>query len=217
MFAGSLLCWCCLFDVYWCVASLRTVLSIYVLWSTRCCLLATLAHSLQLTTTSQKHSGFNSQVTKGVSCVQLLQGIRPPWLQENRRLGLSVTLVSNPWCKHTMNTPGTVWDLFRIHIVNLVSLTNLFGKKNSRLAGAVFFKIPLPWGAHTADQFRRNCHTWHFDHGGGCRRPGAAEVGQCCRAIPTDSHHSIDEEAIRDGPKHAEQKEGPQIGGANMV
>ena len=36
-------------------------------------------------------------------------------------------------------------------------------------------------------------------------------------AILMDSHHTIDEEAIRDGPKHAEQKEGPQIGGANMV
>ena len=31
-------------------------------------------------------------------------------------------------------------------------------------------------------------------------------------------HHTPkNEEAIRDGPKHAEQKEGPQIGGANMV
>lgn len=31
-------------------------------------------------------------------------------------------------------------------------------------------------------------------------------------------HHTPkNEEAIRDGPKHAEQKEGPQIGGANSV
>ena len=117
MFAGSWFADVVLFDVYWCVASLCNVLSIYVLWFTRCCLLATLAHSLQQRRT---HSDFNSEVTKGLSCVQkfncnnklkVLQGIGPPWLPENQRLGLSVTLVSNPQWKYTMNTPVTVWDM----------------------------------------------------------------------------------------------------------
>lgn len=61
MFAGSWFADVVLFDVYWCVASLCNVLSIYVLWFTRCCLLATLAHSLQQRRTRIQVSILKSQ------------------------------------------------------------------------------------------------------------------------------------------------------------
>ena len=61
MFAGSWFADVVLFDVYWCVASLCNVLSVYVLWFTRCCLLATLAHSLQQRRTRIQVSILKSQ------------------------------------------------------------------------------------------------------------------------------------------------------------
>lgn len=200
MFAGSWFADVVLFDVYWCVASLCNVLSIYVLWFTRCCLLATLAHSLQQRRTRIQVSILKSQrasvVFKSSIVTTSWRCYRASGRHGFQRINGWGCLL--PWFPiHSGNTPWIHLSQCEICVIPShckpckpckpedLSLEKQKPRENCNLP--FFSTNGPPWGAYTADHQCQccTCRREHFDHGGGCRCPWATEAGPKL-AIPMD-------------------------------
>lgn len=126
---------------------------------------------------------------------------------------------------HHEYTCHSVRYVLFLHIVNLVNLVNLrtYLWKNKNLGKTATCRFFQQMGRPEARTRQTTSASAAPAAGSTLTMEVDADVRELRRRVQNwpfrwmKTSHPDDEEAIRDGPKHAEQKEGPQIGGANMV